>query len=115
MLEELQIILPMLEKITDGAFAGFVIYLVVSFLHALVSPVFWCLALIIIGQCLRKSLQIIANAPENLERTVTNKDGEEITILKDVDIVGLFKAINNNSKYLHPSDVERAIKKLSEK
>ena len=108
MIEEIQALMPILDKISEGALWAFIVYMTVNTISILVWPM--CLVVVLL-KGFNLVLKSCADSVDTIK--VTRLGGTEITYLGTLSTFkDLLLQMSNGHKYLHDSEVSAAIAKL---
>lgn len=124
MIEEIQALMPLFEKISDGALTAFIAYLVAEVLPGIIIAAMWIvggiyaikIGLPLVTRMIHGQPREDRSRIELYRFSVGGKrvDGPDF-IGTAADVAALLKAVKGrDSPYVFSSDVERAIRKLKE-
>lgn len=113
MLEEIQALMPILERISDGALWAFVVFMFVNMLDVLVWPIIFLSVVVVAGTTLTKVLRSTSEIGEiDFHRLTLSDSGLKCSYIGESKGLEEFfqwasKASGGSGKYLHHHDLEK--------
>lgn len=111
MIEEIQALMPILEKISDGAMWAFLIFMLTKTVGIVVWPVVLCFGTIKLAAAI-VSISRANNGQGEIDLYYMKYEGKSLgyKYIGDFeDISKLFALLGRNGKFIHSADVQRVI------
>lgn len=111
MIEEIQAILPLLEKISDGALFAFLVFMLVQ----VVSVLIWPLSLVVVlVKGLPQIIRSLFSATGEIELYRLNYKGKNsgYHYIGDEDVLTEFLKSLSTGSYIHSSDLKKFMEKI---